>query len=481
MIIENDDVDGITLTLRWRWVFIVGSVVAGVIVLLTLFILDLEKKAWQDNNNYQGSILTKQLASELHFPMMSGSQEEVEIIINSFLHNITNATAVSLQWPAVLDLHFGDNRSVPNLTHKTLQAERAIRVDESTLWYAIVIRYKGIELGNVAIRFSETSWNERASKIKIRLGIAAAMITLLASIVIYWVAGRMSRPIELLAEAEKHVAKGNFSVRLPVKGNDEISAAMRQFNSMTEQLAHKEKVRDAFGKYLNPELISKLFSDHAMVPGSHSQEVTVLFADMVDFTGCSEHSKAEHVVDIINEHFEVFYHIINAFGGHVDKYIGDAVMAVFNHPFEDENHIEHAVLAGVAMFEACKKLAIPHPNGGKVQFRIGIDFGDVIVGNIGARQRLEYTVIGNTVNVASRMAGLGVGVIMSEKLYQGLDYGFKMDDIIEQKIKGLKKPIRCGSVSAESKKVREKITSAIASSFEAKEKNEHSDDHDLDA
>jgi len=475
LVIEQNDSDKLNLTLRWRWSLLVGSVVAGAVLLLSLFILDLERDAWQKSQDRQSILLTNQLSSQLRLPMFSGSQQEVDLLIKSFFETVTHATTISLNWKGAGDLHFGDSKSPPSLSKVLLSPIEAIRVDSGMLWYAKTINYGQVELGELSVCFSEASWHEIASEIKKRLAIAAALVIIIAGIIVYWIAGRMSRPIEMLAEAEQHVANGNFDVRLPVKGRDEISTAMKQFNRMVEQLAHKEKVRDAFGRYLNPELIARLFADNASVPGSHSQDVTVLFVDMVDFTSYSQSTRAEAVVDVINEYFELFHHIIDAFGGHVDKYIGDAVMAVFNHPFEDKEHVSHAVLAGLAIIEACNELSIRRPNGEPIRFRVGIDRGEVIVGNIGARKRLEYTVIGNTVNVASRMAGLGMGVVASETIFNELEFGFKMESMGEQSIKGIEHPIQCGHIIAESRKVRARVDEVVSSAFKAKEKSGSSD------
>ena len=469
---EESPSDSFRFPLRMRWTLLVGSVVAGIVFLLTLFIIDMERGAWQKSQDRQSIILTKRLASELSIPMVSASQKEVEHLIGSFLENISEVTTVTLKWNGIGDFDYGKNQRPPSFNSASLSNDNVVRIDDSRLWYATLISYGDIEAGILMVRFSEASWHGIDDDVKHRLLIVAAIAILLSTLLVYWVAGRMSRPIELIAEAEKHVANGNFSIRLPVKGNDEIGAAMKQFNSMVAQLEHKEMVRDAFGRYLNPELIAGLFDDVTAVPRSHNQDVTILFADMVDFTAYSQSARPEAVVDVLNEHFELFYHIIDTFGGHVDKYIGDALMAVFNHPFEDKDHILHAVMAGLAMEQACQELSINRPDGNPVRFRIGIDRGQAIVGNIGARKRLEYTVIGNTVNIASRMASLGIGVNASEEVFNELGFGFKMDEIRDEQIKGVEHPIHCGRIEADSKKVKTALFDAVTAAFEAKEKSD---------
>jgi len=148
----------------------------------------------------------------------------------------------------------------------------------------------------------------------------------------------------------------------------------------------------------------------------------------------------------------------------VDKYIGDAVMAVFNHPHEDEAYIRHAAMAGLAMTRACQRLAeVEKGDKSDIQFRVGIHYGEAIVGNIGAVERLEYTVIGDAVNVASRMTGLGDGgeVILPQTAFKRIGDGFGFASIGRKTIKGIQKPMNCGRLVADSEKMRVNLEHAV--------------------
>ena len=303
----------------------------------------------------------------------------------------------------------------------------------------------------------------------LRIGLAAVIVDLLSAVLVYWLAGRMSRPLEMLANTAGQVALGDYSVRLPVQGNDEISDAMIQFNAMVEGLAHKEEIRDVFGRYLNPKLVSDVFEGSGgILQESRRQQLTVLFADMVGFTAFSESTDTERIIDVLNKHFEVFHRVIAYYGGHVDKYIGDAVMAVFNHPNEDADHIRHAAMAGVAMAIACRKLGVLRENGQPIAFRSGLNQGEAIIGNIGAAERLEYTVIGDTVNVASRMGGLGAGgqVVMSRATFARLGQGFAFDSLGRQEIKGVSKLVECGIVRVIDAELQHNLAHAVALAFD---------------
>ncbi|MDX8383257.1 MAG: adenylate/guanylate cyclase domain-containing protein, partial [Ghiorsea sp.] len=321
----------------------------------------------------------------------------------------------------------------------------------------------------IAVQYSEEAWKSLAGEVLQRMVVAAFIVILLAGFLVYWLAGHMSKPLEELALAARQVALGDYSKRLTIKGNDEFSDAASQFNTMVHELQHKEQIRKVFGRYLNPELVSDVYEGNGSGNiVSRKKDVTVLFADMVSFTAFSESSTTEEVVDVLNQHFEVFHRIIDYYGGHVDKYIGDAVMAVFNHPETNEHHVGNAAMAAIAMTIACEKLGVLRTNGEIVSFRVGLNRGDVIVGNIGAAERLEYTVIGDAVNVASRMGGLGEGgeVVMPLATFEAVGEGFAFQDMGNIQVKGVRDPLQCGVVSMLDDTKRRDLAYAVAQAFD---------------
>jgi len=459
--------------IRWRWTMLVGFAVMLAVLVLSLVILDMEREAWLKNQETQAEVLVDRLGDELKIPMLVGSSADIELIIKGkkgFLTKVPDVLGVHIQYANGKDQHFGDIGQDDPLLNKLVQSSSIVRLPTERLWYVKKVEYAGTVVGAVGVRYSEEAWEELAGRLVGRMAIAAVLVVMMSSVLVYWIAGRMSHPLEMLADAAQHVAYGDYSVRLPVSGNDEISDATSQFNAMVEELAHKEEIKDVFGRYLNPKLVSDVFEGGSMSSyDNRRQEVTVLFADMVGFTAFSETTDTEEVVDVLNKHFEVFHRIIDYYGGHVDKYIGDAVMAVFNHPNEDSDHVRHSVMAGLAMVVACSKLGVLRNNGEPIQFRVGLNNGEAIVGNIGAAERLEYTVIGDTVNVASRMGGLGEGgeVVLSRPTFDHIGSDeFAFDDMGERDIKGVSKPLRCGRVKPVEESAQRNISHAVALAFD---------------
>jgi len=460
------------IPIRWRWAALVGFAVTAAVVVLYSIILDIERHAWLDNQAAQAELQVDRLSDELKLPLLSGSSSETDIIVQRFLEKVPTVMVVLIRYADGTDQWYGaaDRKVAATTTLQHLVTGNQVkRLPLQALWYGKSVMYDQTQLAVIAAQFSEQAWDQLAGKLARNILIAAVLVVLFSALLVFWVAGRMSSPIEMLADAAAKVADGDYQVQLPVRGNDELSDALTQFNAMVRGLAHKEELRGVFARYLNPKLVSDVFENADVEMQSHRQDISVLFADMVQFTAFSEGRDTAEVVLMLNQYFEVFHRIITHYGGHVDKYMGDAVMAVFNHPVADVHHLRHAVTAGLALNLACRKLAAP---GGEtntdtgaefIRFRIGLNCGQAIVGNIGAAERLEYTVIGDVVNIASRLGGLGDGdeLIISRQSFDRLAEGFNFYSIGRRDIKGISQPMEVGTVRVTSLEARQQIEQVV--------------------
>jgi len=457
--------------IRWRWTMLVGVAIALSVGFLYLIILDMEHDAWLKNQAAQAEVHVDRLVDELKLHMLSGNTTETALIVQGFLDKVPAVIGVLIQYAPGKD-HRADKYyeygSSKKLLQKSPDPMQVKRMEAEPLWKPKPVFFSDTMVGRIGVRFSEKSWDELAGHLASKMLAAAIIVVILSSLMVFWIAGCMSQPLEMLAHAARQVADRDYKIRLPVRGNDEITDAVSQFNVMVGELEHKKELRKVFDRYLNPKLVSEVFKNADVVVENRRQEVTVLFADMVQFTSLSKSTDTENVVRVLNDHFEIFHRVITCYGGHVDKYIGDALMAVFNHPVDDPRHTRHAAKAGLAMSMACRRLGLLHTNGKPISFRIGINCGQAIVCNIGAAKRLEYTVIGDTVNIASRMAGLGEGgeVVMSAATFGRLGEGFAYDSIGASNIKGASRPMECGVVRFERADVRRDIFHTVDMAFE---------------
>jgi class 3 adenylate cyclase len=225
------------------------------------------------------------------------------------------------------------------------------------------------------------------------------------------VARHITGPILAVARASRRVAQGDLSQRVQVATGDEVGDLAHAFNEMVDQLRLGETVRDMFGRAVSPEVSAALIeavSSGQITLGGETRRVTVLFSDIKGFTMFSEQHTAGQVVAMFNEFFGAIYPAIGKYGGVINKFGGDSTMAIFGAPIPQPDHARRAVSTALAMRKAMVDLNARREARGQtpIHIGIGINTGEVVVGTVGAAERLEYTTIGDAVNVASRIEGL---------------------------------------------------------------------------
>jgi class 3 adenylate cyclase len=208
---------------------------------------------------------------------------------------------------------------------------------------------------------------------------------------------------------------------------------------------HLQAVRDMFKRYVSPAVVDRLPADPSELElGGHRQEITVLFADIRGFTQFSEKMAPEKLVDILNEYLSMAATSILMYEGMLDKFMGDAVMGIFNAPLDQEDHVLRAVRAAVAMQRA---IAEYHHNIGQereLSFGIGLHVGEAVVGNVGMSDRMDYTAVGDTVNLAKRIQENSPGnkILISEDVYRVVSGSFELVFYQELKVKGREQPVK---------------------------------------
>ncbi|MCI0341267.1 MAG: adenylate/guanylate cyclase domain-containing protein [Planctomycetales bacterium] len=235
---------------------------------------------------------------------------------------------------------------------------------------------------------------------------AAALLT--AVLLSLRVSGLLARPVRQLADATERVARGDFSVRVPVRSRDEIGTLANRFNQMTEGLAEKERVRGLLDKVVSTEIAGELVrleKEGRLALGGETREVSVLFCDLRGFTATTEHMKPEAVIAMMNEYFTRITVPIERERGVIDKFVGDQVMALFGAPLPVADHAARAVAAARGMLEALAGLNREREARGEKPLAcgIGINSGEAVAGLSGSGGRFSYTVFGATVNLAARL------------------------------------------------------------------------------
>ena len=227
------------------------------------------------------------------------------------------------------------------------------------------------------------------------------------------------RPVGDLAAATVRVGAGDYSQRLPVVQDDDLGALAASFNRMQAGLAERQRLQAAFGTYVDPALAARLLEQGDDVFTGERREVSVMFVDVRDFTPFAEANSAEDTVSRLNTLFEIVVPAVVDAGGHVNKFLGDGALAVFGAPNDLTDHADAAVTAAVLIHRL-----VAQRFGEELRIGIGINTGAVIAGTIGGGSKLEFTLIGDTVNVAARVEQLtkttGDGILLTQQCVDAL-------------------------------------------------------------
>jgi adenylate cyclase len=231
------------------------------------------------------------------------------------------------------------------------------------------------------------------------LGIlGATIVTLTVSVwLIAFISDSVATSMRDLREGARRIGAGELGVRVPVASTDETGELAQSFNEMAAGLVERERIREAFGTYVDRDVAEHILREGTSLEGEEV-EVTMLFLDIRGFTTFAERLSAPEVVATLNRLFERIVPIIHEHHGHVDKYVGDGLLAVFGAPRRQDDHADQALAAGIEI-----AAAVEDEFGDELSVGVGLNSGPVVAGNVGGAGRLEFSVIGDAVNVAARV------------------------------------------------------------------------------
>ncbi|MCW5977341.1 MAG: HAMP domain-containing protein [Bryobacteraceae bacterium] len=305
----------------------------------------------------------------------------------------------------------------------------------------------------VRVEFSAERVHQRLEPI-LYSGLAVlAAVTLLSLAGAFFLASRVSRPLDVIHRAVNEIGKGNFDARAPVESRDEFGVVAGALNAMAAGLKEREVVKTAFARYVSRQVMDNILSSGAVpeVRGDR-KKVTVLFCDIRGFSTIAESMAPEQVVLMLNEYFERMVDVVFRHQGTLDKFMGDGLMVLFGAPQDDPYQEEHALKAALEMQRELRRLrARQEAEGGlPLAIGIGINSGPAIVGNIGSSQRMEYTAIGDTVNLASRLESatreIGAEILVSEYTYNAVRGAFNARSVGSVRVKGRVEPVQAYAI-----------------------------------
>jgi adenylate cyclase len=273
------------------------------------------------------------------------------------------------------------------------------------------------------------------------VGIAFGLCT---ALMISWL---VARPIDQLRFAADAVSRGKLDLDVPVARADEFGLLLGEFNNMIRGLREKEKLRQTFGLHVGQRAAEQILARDPGLSGVE-EEITVMFVDIRSSTAQAAKMRPAQVVEMLNDFFRVTVRVVEGqHGGMVNKYLGDGFMAIFGAGNPGSKHAEDAVRAGRDILLAVDALNRELAASGSVPLRIGIGLhtGPAVVGSIGSPERLEFTAIGDTVNVASRIESLtknlGRPMLLTAAVRAHLGNDMPLEEFPPQQVRGVDEPV----------------------------------------
>ena len=408
-----------------------------------------------------GTTLVQRMAESAREPLLANDHLSMETIVNTLTEdaNIDGAGIFSDEMKVVAQAGLIPG-SFDSLDRSTKSKSKPLQIfwqsgNNETIFRAYVsfvtpINFHDITVGYVLLSFDHSVMTEAKHDTFITIIVVTLLMLIAAIGASFYLGQRLTRPIDKLLAASSAFSEGKFEYRIKDKRKDELGVLMKALNTMGEGLLHKEQVEQVFSRYVSPQVARQAIRDldkiESLRLGGRHVEASVIFADIVGFTSMSETMSPQDISALLNLYFSNIADVVRFCRGHVDKYIGDCAMIVFGVPEEYEQHRFNAIACGWMILQMITVMNRQRIAKGEVavEFRIGVNSGSMLAGNIGSADRMEYTVVGDAVNLASRLShagGPGQLILTGEMLgHPSLQDRiiFREHDII--KLRGKKEP-----------------------------------------
>lgn len=349
------------------------------------------------------------------------------------------ASIAELGDPVLERLRAGQDRKP--LTLRTLKRAAGGQVLVGGDPYLYVLRKidgYGPQPWTIGVYFDPIAGGQRAQMLGTLGSIGAGLAVLLGAVLsAAFIGRRLARPVEALARAAHAVRSGELErlPRVPPSAIAEVEEARRSFEQMVEGLRERKLIRDTLGQYVPDAIARRLLAEHGRLEPVEAK-ATILMCDIEGFAALTDALGPRRTFDFLNAYFERVVAIVEAHGGVITQFQGDAILAVFNLPLADRDHAGQALRAALEIVRACDEQAFA---GVRTRNRIGISTGRVVAGAVGSRGRLSYTVHGNAVNLAARIELLnkeyGTRILLAGKSAERCP-GFALRKVADAQVRG---------------------------------------------
>jgi adenylate cyclase len=437
------------LPLKVKLSLLITSLVALAVLLVGLSLLRRQEQALTKEVTKRGLTIAANLAAGGKSALATNDDLSLNILVKEAMHDRDVAYVVFTDEKGIVHAH-SDVTAIGRPVvrpaalkpvDKQLLVQTYRRGEIEIIDIAVPLVFSKTPLGTLYVGFGTGAISAAVNQARNQAVVITAFMVVLGLAGAVALATLLARPIFRLMDATDAVAQGDFNVSVPVTTRDELGVLTESFNRMARSLREKEMIKRAFTRYVAREVVEEVLKDpeHPMLTGDR-REVTVLFCDIRGFTTMSERLTPAQVVSVLNEFYTLMIETVFKHDGTLDKFLGDAVMAVFGAPIAHPDHAERAVKTALDMRTAVAELGKRRRATGQEPFEVGIgvSLGEVVAGTVGTEERMEYTVIGDSVNVASRLQDRAKpgSILLSRRTWEAVRDMVDAKSLGKMKVKG---------------------------------------------
>ena len=389
--------------------------------------------------------ITQQAASSAAELLMADDYFALSSMLENLVRGSDNITAISIQDDT--------NTTVALTTNSPINGNTANEVH--SINYQSDIIFHEVKAGSIQLSLDNSAISDSLTKALRALGMILIGIVFLAIVSSIIIAKKLSRSLKQLQVTTQQVAEGNLNPALPNANNNEVGDLIKSFEHMLQGLRDKESIEKKFTSFISKDIAKDILSDlDQLKKPLKSVNGSVLFVDIVGFTQLSERQSPQKIADILNQYYSLLHQVSKLYWGSVDNYIGDGAMLTFGVHVDDAKHSINAICAAkifIRLSKAWNQQRVKHDLP-ELDFRLGLHCGEMLAGAIGDQGRMQFTISGDTVNVAARLCDLASPnkLMISESIYQhpACDALLITDPSESFNLKGKTHPINCFSVIA---------------------------------
>ncbi|HEY7168044.1 MAG TPA: adenylate/guanylate cyclase domain-containing protein [Candidatus Binatia bacterium] len=422
-------------SLKFKLGLLITFLVATSVLAVSIFLLRQQQRSLTDEMTKRGLTIARDLAASAKNPLLTNDDLTLNLLVKDAMRDEDVAYIAFADQDSKIVAHKDVSlvgrpleraAGLKPVTNDLLVQNYKDPKEGQLIDFAVPLEFSKVRLGALYLGFSQKSIERSLAQARNETLLITIMMILVGIAGAAGLSFVMTRPILRLVEGTKAIAAGNYTFFLKDSSRDEIGDLVESFNQMAKSLREKEMIKQAFTRYVAREVVDQILKDPEQIAlTGERREVSVLFCDIRGFTPVSERLTPEQVVAMLNEFYTLMIDVVFKHEGTLDKFLGDAIMAVFGAPLPQEDHAVRAIRTAIAMQAGIRELSARRAQEGKepIAVGIGVSAGEAIAGSVGTENRMEYTVIGDRVNLAARLeANASPGqILISQWTYEKVD------------------------------------------------------------